>query len=78
MKFRTLQNIITLLDVLMVVAAVAAVLTHSAVLWVVTAVLCAARIYLYLKPYPCPHCGQTVRPDRATIRCPHCGERMDD
>ena len=77
MSFKTLQRTIVLLDILMVVTAVAAILVHSAALWIVTALLCALRIYLYMKPYPCPHCGKTVRPDRSIVRCPHCGERMD-
>ena len=77
MKFKTLQRVITLLDIGMIVAAMAAVLLNSAALWVVTALLCAARIYLYLKPFPCPHCGKVVRPDRSTVRCPYCGERME-
>ncbi len=78
MKFRTLQHLISALDIIMVVTAVAAVLLKSALLWILTAVICAARIVLYLRSFPCPNCGKTVRPDRSTIRCPHCGNRMDE
>jgi len=78
MKFKTLQRTISTLDILMIVCAVIAFMTRFNLLWVLAGIMCVVRIYLYLKPFPCPHCGETVRPDRSTVRCPHCNSRMDE
>ena len=77
MSFKTTRRIILALDIVMVVTALAAVTTHLMTFWIVTALLCFARMYLYLRPLYCPHCRKIIRPDRSISRCPHCGERID-
>ena len=77
MKFKTAQRIIPVLDVIMCVAVIVAVWRHLPALWVAAFILLALRIYLYLRPYACPHCGQAVHPDRGVDTCPKCREKLD-
>lgn len=78
MKLRSARRVISVLDAAMCVAAVAAAWRHLALLWAAAFVMLAVRMYLYLRPYACPHCGQAVRPDRGAAVCPKCGESLDD
>ena len=77
MKFKTAQRIILGLDVVMCAAVIVAAWRHLPALWIAAFILLALRIYLYLRPYACPHCGFAVRPDRGVNVCPKCGEKLD-